>query len=401
MDIEQLISVGEKLTDFVGNFSKVFGWTKRVEHCKIYLSGLLLDGERKSIDPIADRIDGADNQALQQFVNQSPWDGFDLQDALRRHMIKRFRLKETIYVLDDTSLPKKGKHSVGVAHQYCGALGKIANCQSIVSFQAVTDRSHFPLAARLYLPKNWTNDPKRMKKVGVPKEFQAFKEKWKIALDLLDQSRADVDPSVILFDAGYGGNRIFLKELDDRDLRFIGGLKGDETFWSIDAKLKKPGCNPIGRKSVHEVPEDLGGAKLTVKDFAKDVFDKNIGIKKLVVPHKKPINIEFFATRVREIVRRPRQHAGPERWLIIERLRDGSFKYFVSNYDADVNPEMIVLKAHQRYKIELGYQQLKEELGLDHFEGRSWNGLHHHIALCFMAFNFLQSLVRNKGRGKK
>src|SRR6185503_16055009 len=162
------------------------GRRERRHWCRVYLSGLILDGERKSIEPLASRVEGGNEQALQQFVNQSPWDGEGLIADLRRDMLRRFRMKSAIYVLDDTSLPKKGNQSVGVAHQYCGALGKLSNCQSLVSLQAVGPRAHFPLAARLYLPEVWTSDKARMRAAGVPLEHQGFKEKWRIALDLID-----------------------------------------------------------------------------------------------------------------------------------------------------------------------------------------------------------------------
>lgn len=152
MTQKELAAVGDRLTDYVEGFAPVFGRSERRHWCHIYVSGLIANGERKSIEPLAARVDGGNVQALQQFVNQSPWDGQELIGELGRDMLKRFRMKSATYVLDDTSLPKKGDFSVGVAHQYCGALGKLSNCQSIVSLQGVGPRAHFPLAAQLYLP---------------------------------------------------------------------------------------------------------------------------------------------------------------------------------------------------------------------------------------------------------
>lgn len=137
---------------------------------------------------------------------------------------------------------------------------------------------------------------------------------------------------------------------------------------------------------------------LTTKEWAQKLFSDKKNIRRTTIPHKKPVTVEYVATRVFEVGRRPRKHVGPERWLVIERLRDCSFKYFVSNYDTKTTPKKILNLAHARYKIEQTYQQLKEELGLDHFEGRSWNGLHHHMALCFMAYDFLQTLIRSQGK---
>lgn len=403
MKAAELDRVSDKLTGFVGEFDHVFGWKKRSHYCSVYLSGLILDGERKSVEPMAQRIEGADDQALQQFVSQSPWDGFALQTALRRSMVKRFRIASAIYVLDDTSLPKKGENSVGVARQYCGALGKIANCQSLVSLQAVSKRVHFPLAARLYLPEVWTNDVGRMKRAGVPAEQQAFQEKWRIALDLLDECRQDCEIELFLFDAGYGSNRLLLADLDQRSVNFIGQIRCDDKFWDADMTLDEPKGGPRGRgRPRHHVqPTDRSTKPFSAKEWADQAFSKPSNVRRVRIAHQKPVAVEIVARRVLEVVSRPPQRVGPERWLVVERLRDGTYKYYVSNLGPDVSPKKIIRLAHERWKVEQGYQQLKEELGLDHFEGRSWQGLHHHIALCFMAYDFLQIIVRSKGRGKK
>ena len=239
MKQDELRAVGEQLRDYVESFAPVFGRSERRHWCGIYLSGLILDGERKSIEPMAGRVAGGDVQGLQQFVNQSPWDGEELMGELRRDMLDRFQMKSAIYVLDDTSLPKKGDASVGVAHQYCGALGKLSNCQSVVSVQGVGPRAHFPLAARLYLPESWTSDATRMKLAGVPTEHQAFKEKWRIALDLIDESASDCRPDALLADSGYGSNRAFLGELDDRGITFIVQCRRENTFWDGDIPIAR------------------------------------------------------------------------------------------------------------------------------------------------------------------
>ena len=189
----------------------------------------MLDGERKSIQPMAERLEGGNFQALQQFVRDSPWSSETVQTELFQRMDQRFiKEKKADIILDDTALSKKGKASVGVDRQYCGALGKIDNCQSLVSWQCSVGNIHFPMAARLYLPECWTEDTKRMERAGVPEKHQKFKEKWKISLELLDQSSVSVD--TLIFDAGYGSNRKFLKELDERNYSFVGQIRGIETF---------------------------------------------------------------------------------------------------------------------------------------------------------------------------
>ena len=399
MQVDHLNEVRAELINYVESFSSQLGRSERRHWCGVYLSGLILDGERKSIEPISKRVNGGDEQSLQQFVNQSPWCEIEMQKALRLDMKKRFRLKKITWVLDDSSLPKKGKCSVGVAHQYCGALGKISNCQSIVSFQGVSGRAHFPLAARLYLPKDWTEDVARMDKAKIPQVHREFKEKWRIALDLLDESREDLDLDYLTTDAGYGANREFLCELDNRDVPFVVYTKAENGFWPIDTEIAE--TSESGRPRKHEIPKNSEAKSMRAHEWGKLLFSHHSNVKNLVINHQKPVRIEYVAIKVKDMIRgssKPR--IGKERWLIIERLKDGTFKYIVSNAVSEV-PEELLKVAHQRYKVEQGYQHLKEELGLDHFEGRSWRGLHHHITLCFMAYNFLQILARSRSRGKK
>lgn len=402
MNQKELAAVGDRLSAYVEGFASVFGRSERRHWCKVYMSGLILDGERKSIEPIAGRVGDGNVQALQQFVNQSPWDGDELVAELRRDMLRRFRMKSAIYVLDDTALPKKGDASVGVAHQYCGALGKLANCQSVVSLQVAGPRAHFPLAARLYLPEAWTSDPKRMKAAGVPDECSTFKEKWRIALDLIDAAMPDCRPEVLLADAGYGANRVFLGELDERNIPFIVQCRSENTFWDGDMPVAAKDEPSGGRPRHHNQPGDRRRTPKAASEWARILFAERENITKVKINHKAPVVVEIVAKRVYEAVARsstPR--VGPMRWLVIERLSDGTHKYHVSSLSARSTPKKIIRLAHQRYKVEQGYQQLKEELGLDHFEGRSWRGLHHHIALCFMAYDFLQILARSRGKGKK
>ncbi len=405
MKQKELSAVGERLTEYVDEFRSVFGRSERRHWCTVYMSGLILNGERKSVEPLAGRVDGGNVQALQQFVNQSPWDSDNLTAELRRDMLRRFRMKSAIFVLDDTSLPKKGDASVGVAHQYCGALGKLSNCQCLVSLQGVGPRAHFPLAARLYLPEAWTSDLQRMKSAGIPDEHTSFKEKWRIALDLIDATTPDCHPEVLLADAGYGANRVFLGELDKRSIPFVAQCRADDTFWDGGVDVDEPDDLPAGRKGgrprMHARPADKRRRSKSAADWARQLFADREYVTKVKIHHKTPITVEVVAKRVFEAVARPFRRIGPERWLVIERLSDGTFKYSVSSLPPRTTPKKIIRLAHQRYKVEQSYQQLKEELGLDHFEGRLWRGLHHHVALCFMAYDFLQTLTRSQGRGKK
>lgn len=398
---QELEEIADQLADFLSEFSPVFGDRRRDHWCQKYISGLLLDGERKSIEPLARRIDGGDVQSLQQFVNQSTWDSSRFMEVLRGTMYRRFRVSKPIYVLDDTTLPKKGRFSVGVAHQYCGALGKLANCQTVVSLQAITKRAHFPIDAQIYLPKEWTNDSARLTRAGVPNELRQFEAKWKIALRLLEKAASEREPEWVLFDAGYGGNREFLDGLDQQGLRFIGQCRATDVFWGGDTLPSLEKTSNRGRPRQFAQPQDSASKPATAKAWADRLFRRKGIVKRLTLRRRKDLKVRYVATRVFESTRSPFRRVGPARWLLIEELPGGEYKYYVSNAAASASAKELLTTAHERWKIEQGYQQLKEELGLDHFEGRSWRGLNHHICLCFAAYAFLQILARSKGRGKK
>jgi SRSO17 transposase len=218
-----------RLYGYALEFRPLFPRSDQFRQGRVYLHGLLLDGERKSIEPLSRRVPGGNEQALQQFVNQSPWDPAPILAAYRARMAAAFATPESVIVIDDTGFPKQGTHSVGVARQYSGTLGKTANCQVAVSLHYATAAADYPLALRLYLPETWTGAPERLGRARVPEPERAFKTKWQIALDLLDLVRAEGLPhAVVVADAGYGVVTEFREGLEQRGERYIVGLLGDE-----------------------------------------------------------------------------------------------------------------------------------------------------------------------------
>lgn len=398
MNINQVNSLKGKLEDFVKIFADNLGRIERQHWCQVYLCGLMLNIERKSIEPIAKTVNGGNVQALQQFVNQSPWDFRSILSTLRMTIRKELKTENEIWSLDDTSLPKKGNHSVGVAHQYCGSLGKLAKCQSLVTWHAVTEKFHYPLSVDLYLPKEWTDDIERMDKAGIPIEKQIFKKKWELALNELDNLLLEKRPEFIVFDSGYGCNRKFLDELDKRLLYFVGQIRENETFWDgeIPLQIIDYDSGKKGRPRKHNACEDGRFRPKKAKEWGKILFENMDNIYKVRSNRNYLKTRKFVAMRVYEAVARPFHRVGTERWLIIEKLSDGSHKYFISNCPPKMSVKKIFKIGKLRWAIEQGYQQLKEELGLDHFEGRSWLGLHHHVALTYMAYDFLQILRKQK-----
>jgi SRSO17 transposase len=391
MTARQIKQVRNQLADFVEEFAGELGRSERRHWCGKYLEGLLREGERKSIEPMSARV-GGDEQALQQFVNQSPWDHEAVMLRLRTLMRRRAG-EGGVLVLDDTSLPKQGKHSVGVARQYCGALGKIANCQSIVTWQWAGPRVHWPLAARLYLPEQWTDDPPRMARAGVPPDKQPFREKWRLALELLDQIKPQLPAyQALVFDAGYGVILPFLCELEKRGEPYIAQVPGNIAAWPIEATatLKQ---GKTGRPAQHAKVQDPEVRPLAMTAWRDRLLEKPSAWREVKLPRADGANVRAIAVRVQASQRAGRwRQPGAARWLLIEQLGDGTFKYHLSNLPEETSLEELVRLAHQRWAIEQNYQQLKEELGLAHFEGRSWRGLHHHLTLCFLAFCFLTRL---------
>ena len=393
----QLRSLSRELHNFVFHFNDTLGLApKRASYCKAYLSGLMLNGERKSLYPICERLNKEkEYNNLQQFLTDSPWNEDELLKSIRKYTFEKLKIKsEGVLILDDTSFPKKGSHSVGVSRQYCGSLGKIANCQSLVSLHYSSGPIHIPLQRKLYLPKDWTEDRKRMEKAKVPEERQVFYPKWQMALQALDEVKEEVNFESFVFDAGYGNNRIFLEELDKREIPFIGQIREESQFWLKGIPLN-PDKNRRGRPRKYLHIRDSKETTKTAKQIAEDSFSDKKNIKRCLLSTKK--EIEYIHLEVYEKRGRGKRELGPLRRLLIE--RSGSvYKYFISDRVKFNSSEKLIRLAHRRWEIEQGYQQLKEELGMDHYEGRSWRGFHHHVTLCFMAFCFLQILRRKKKR---
>ena len=393
MTAHQIAQIRRQLLEYVESFSSELGRSERRHWCGKYLEGLLIEGERKSIEPMALRVTGGDEQAMQQFVNQSPWDHEAVLHRLRAQLFARRDRAPGVLVLDDTSLPKQGCHSVGVARQYCGALGKVANCQSIVSWLWAGERVHWPVAAELYLPEAWTEDGARMTKAGVPESARRFREKWRIALDLLAQCKPQLPAyRAIIFDAGYGAILPLLEALEAQGEPYLAQIPAKIAAWPADVPVH---CQqkPTGRPQKHERVRDPALRPRRAEQWRDLLLASPRRWKKLRLPRADGATVRAIAVRVRGTTRQAYNYRpGPERWLLIEQLGDQTFKYYLSNLPADTSLAELVTLAHQRWKVEQGYQQLKEELGLDHFEGRSWRGLHHHLTLCFLAYAFLNRL---------
>src|SRR3954466_13265 len=366
----------------------------------IYLKGLLLPGERKSVEPMAARVAPADTQQLHHFVSTSPWATAPLEDELVKAADRLVGGPEAILVVDDTALVKQGRCSVGVKRQYCGQLGKRANCQSMVSLTLARAEVPVCVGLRLFLPEDWCGDAGRRVAAGVP-EAVGYRPKWQIALDEIDRVlAAGARFGCVLADAEYGKAAEFRHGLSERNLPWAVGILPTQKVYPADVTLSYPARKPTGRPRKHPVPSaaSMGAAELLE---ARPELFRSIAWR---IGTKGPLQARFAALRVRvadgPVVARAQHLPGEEAWLVGEHRATGERKYYLTNHPADAPLEVLAALIKARWTCEQMHQQLKEELGLDHFEGRSWRGLHHHVLLCQLAFAFLQHLRLRLG-GKK
>jgi SRSO17 transposase len=385
-----------RLRDYAALFADDFPQAKPARWASVYLQGLLIDGERKSVEPLSRRVALPEglavkdkDQALQQFVNQSPWDEAKVVRRYRSLLAGAFASPEGVFLLDDVSVPKQGKCSVGVQRQYCGALGKKANCQVAVSVHYVGPRGHYPLDLRLYLPDSWLSDKERLDKAGVPEVERRVRSKPRIALELLDGALAEGLPGrAVVADAGYGVSGELRDGLEARGLSYVVGVTGDFVVFTRQPRWQWPAASPRGRPRRRPRLAEGSPAPVALSELAKQTRLRRVTWREGT---KGKLSGRFAWLRVW-----PAQgwqggdcaSKGPI-WLLIEEQAGGEIKYAFSNLPEGTGMRRAVALWKSRWPVEQGYQQMKEELGLDHFEGRSWRGFHHHAALVMLAYGFL------------
>jgi SRSO17 transposase len=398
-------AVLDRLRDYALLFADDFPHAKPAQWASVYLQGLLLDGERKSTEPLSHRVTLPDHlaaikdpeQALQQFLSQSPWDHRSVLQRYRSVLADTFASPRGIFVFDDVSFPKQGKHSVGVQRQYCGALGKRANCQVAVSAHYVSPKGHYPLDLRLYLPDVWLEDRARLDQAGVPDPERRPLTKPEIALGLLDGVRGEGLPGwAVVADAGYGVSPEFRDGLEQRRLSYIVGVTEDFVVFTERPRWQVPEWSGRGRRPHRQQLTADSPRPVALAELAQRVKRRRVSWREGT---KGKLSGRFAWLRVW-----PGQGwqqgecAGAEPvWLLIEEQADGKVKYAFSNLPEGTGLKRAVRLWKSRWPVEQGYQQMKEELGLDHYEGRSWRGFHHHAAMALLAYGFLL-LERHRGQ---
>ena len=384
---------------YIEGLANAAGHADRHAPLKNYCMGLLLPGERKSVEPMAARL-APDNvrrvhQSLHHLVADAPWDDGQMLAQVRREVLPAMQKQSPVvaWIVDDTGFPKQGRHSVGVARQYCGQIGKQDNCQAAVSVSVSTWSASLPIAWRLYLPEIWCQDSERRRQAKVPEDVE-FQTKPEIALQQIRQAlEQEVPPGVVLADAGYGNGMPFRTALTELGLQYVVGIETSTTVW-------KPGQQPL------PAPERKPGRGATPKRLQRNRDHQPVPVKQLAAElpasawkdigwrqgSEGTLRSRFAAVRVRPAHRDyKRTEPHPAEWLLVEwpKGEPAPTKYWLSTMPEKTALKSLVKIAKHRWIIERDYEELKQELGLGHYEGRSWRGFHHHASLCIAAYGFL------------
>lgn len=364
----------ERFAAYIEDIAGVLGDPRRRGPMTSYCTGLLMPADRKSVEPMAAMTaperTGAQHQSLLHFVGQGEWSDDAVLSKVRERVVPKIETHGAVsaWIVDDTGFPKKGRHSVGVARQYCGQLGKQDNCQVAVSLSIANEHASLPVAYSLYLPESWIEDAERRAKTGVPATV-VFKTKPRIALDQLEWACTHGLPrGDVIADAGYGAEERFRAGITELGLRYVVGVKSTNAVW---ARLDAGSAAVDMRMSVERLALALADEEWRTIGWREGTNEKLSG--------------RFARVRVRITAE------APEEWLLIEWPADEQkpTKFWLSTLRPNISFSHLVSRAKLRWRIERDYLELKQEIGLGHFEGRGWRGFHHHATLCIAAYGFL------------
>ena len=392
-----------ELDEWLAPFVAALRHKTRGRMCPAYIAGLIGPGDRKSIQPMAARTDDVSYDRLHHFIASGVWDEAPLEAALLAEADRQVGGEKAWLIIDDTALPKKGRHSVGVAPQYASALGKNANCQTLVSVTLASGEVPIMVGLRLFLPESWTGDVARLERTGVPLDCCPYRTKPEIALAEIDRvGAAGVRFGCVLADAGYGMSAPFRQGLSERGLAWAVGIPFRQKVYPADVGMIFPIAGR-GRPRKNAIPD---AKSISAKAMLEMARWRKVSWRRGT---KGPLSARFAAVRVRVADGPPQrirdmgaQHLpGEEVWLVGEHRSTGERKYYLSNLPASTPIRQLAGAIKARWVCEQGHQQLKEELGLDHFEGRSWKGLHRHALMSMIALAFLQTQRLKQAKGEK
>jgi SRSO17 transposase len=384
---------GARFAAYVEGLASVVGHADRSGPLRDYCTGLMLPGERKSVEPMAARTaparTAAQHQSLLHFIGAACWSDEKVLAKVRETVLPAIEKHGRIeaWIIDDTSFPKQGTHSVGVQHQYCGQLGKQANCQVAVSLSVANRFASLPVDYRLYLPKDWAEDRARRDKAGVPSDI-SFKTKPEIALEQIRWAcEAGLPRGVGLMDAAYGNDSRLRSGMTALGLIYVASIQSNTLVWPSGAGPKRRG-KPLNNTGRRDEP-DLISAKEEALGLPKHVW-RTIRWREGSADW---LSSRFARVRVRVGHNRLIPELVAQEWLLVE-WPEGEVeptKYWLSTLPADIAFRRLVDLAKLRWRIERDYQELKQEVGLGHYEGRGWRGFHHHATMCIAAYGFLIS----------
>jgi len=393
MKLREQEESAQRFEKYVEGLAGVIGHADRVGPLCDYCTGLVLPGQRKSVEPMAGKTDPdrmeAQHQSLLHFIGISEWSDERVLAKVREMVLPAIERHGPIeaWIIDDTSFPKQGRHSVGVKHQYCGQLGKQANCQVAVSLSIANHHASLPIAYRLYLPKEWAQDRARREKAHVP-EAVTFKTKPQIALEQLRAARqAGVPVGAVLMDAAFGNDARLRTGMSELALSYVAGIQSNCLVWPPGTEPRRRG-KPINNTGRRDEP-DL----ISVKKLARGLPKKAWRTIRWREGSADWLSSRFARVRIRAA----HPYLLPEliipEWLLIEwpEGEAAPTKYWLSTLPENVSFRKLVGLAKLRWRIERDYQELKQEVGLGHFEGRGWPGFHHHATMCIAAYGFLIS----------
>jgi SRSO17 transposase len=391
MDLQGEVESAARFAAYVNGLASVIGHADRVGPLHDYCTGLMLPGDRKSVEPMAARTaperTAAQHQSLLHFVGNAGWSDAAVLAKVREMVLPAIERQGPIevWIIDDTGFPKQGRHSVGVHHQYCGQVGKQANCQVAVTLSIANHHASLPVAYQLYLPQVWAADRARRAKAGVPKDI-VFKTKPQIALEQVRAAcEAGIARGVGLMDPAYGNDSGLRTGLTELKLKYVAGIQSNCLVWPSGTGPRRRGKPPnnTGRRD----EPDLVSVKTLARALPKTAW-RTIRWREGTNDW---LSSRFARMRVRARHSRMLPELLKQEWLLIEwpENENEPTKYWLSTLPAKISFKRLVDYAKMRWRVERDYQELKQEVGLGHFEGRRWRGFHHHATLCIAAYGFL------------
>ena len=394
MDAAAFEQVDGAFQDFHAYFAPLFGCREARDHSRHYLQALLVQsGERRNAENLSETVP-ASARAMQRFLTESPWGDDVVIGRLQEYLGPRLGHPEAVWVLDGSDFPKQGRKSVGVARQYCGSLGKVANCQAGMFLAYVSLQGRALVDKRLYLPESWTSDTDRCAAAGVPEESRNYRSKTKLALEMLERAleRGHLKAGWVAGDDAFGMSPSFREGLAALGMRYVLDVPGGTTVWPLEPAWTSPEYQGIGRP---RKPRLVGGQRRTMVERSDELPEEAWREITVAEGSQGPRSYQFSAQRVRSTSKRK---PGEIHWAVYRRNRDGSEpRYYLSNAPEDTSLETLAYVGGSRWRIETEFETEKSDVGLDEYETRTWAGWHHHVALCLLGGAFLLSLQQAWG----